>query len=298
MNKLIKKSTKSIIIIFFSLIILNLCGCSNPLSKNYHKTKKTTYRYAKKHDGHPHPSHIPNLAKISEPKPKYEPKSRCGNPTNYKVFNKTYRVLKSSDGYKERGYASWYGTKFHGYRTSNGDVYDMYSMTAAHKTLPLPTYAKITNLYNKKSIIVKINDRGPFHGDRIIDLSYVAASKLGIIGNGVGMVEIAAINPKSNYKFKDQNHPVSSKSSSKLHLRTFTQKSNAKRLADKLEDALRKYKQNYKINIFSQRNNLKKTTKENTLYSVVVSSVNGELNVKKLKKLLSSIPNQEISTIN
>ena len=87
-------------------------------------------------------------------------------------------------------------------------------------------------------------------------------------------------------------------SSSKLHLRTFTQKSNAKRLADKLEDALRKYKQNYKINIISQRNNLKKTTKENTLYSVVVSSVNGELNVKKLKKLLSSIPNQEISTIN
>ena len=302
MNKLIKKSPKSIIIIFFSLIILNLCGCSNPLSKNYHKTKKTTYRYAKKHDGHPHPSHIPNLAKISEPKPKYEPKSRCGNPANYKVFNKTYRVLKSSDGYKERGYASWYGTKFHGYRTSNGDVYDMYSMTAAHKTLPLPTYAKITNLYNKKSIIVKINDRGPFHGDRIIDLSYVAASKLGIIGNGVGMVEIAAINPKSksnsNYKFKDQNYPVSSKSSSKLQFGTFTQKSNAKRLADKLEDALKKYKQNYKINIISQRNNLKKTTKENTLYNVVVSSVNGELNVKKLKKLLSSIPNQEISTIN
>jgi|GEM_PF-425441 rare lipoprotein A len=290
-------TAKSAIRVFLVLVILNFLGCSSGLSSNYQKnrSRKTigaVNRYTKKQDGHPHPSHIPDLANISEPKPKYEPKSRYGNSPNYTVFNKTYSVLKSSDGYKERGYASWYGTKFHGFRTSSGEVYDMYSMTAAHKTLPLPTYAKITNLHNKHSVIVKINDRGPFHGDRIIDLSYAAASKLGIIANGVGVVEVTAINPR------DKNYTISPGSSSTLQLGAFIQESNAKNLVNKLEEVLKQHKQNYKINIVLQKNDLKKTIKENILYKVVISSVNGELNVKQLKKLLSSMPVQDAIMIN
>ena len=101
-----------------------------------------------------------------------EPKSRYGNPESYVVFGKRYYVKDSSKGYVETGIASWYGTKFHGRRTSSGETYDMYAMTAAHKTLPLPTYVEVTNLNNGRSIIVKVNDRGRFHEIRIIDLSY------------------------------------------------------------------------------------------------------------------------------
>ena len=301
-----------------SLIVFVVSGCSSYLSNNNEKAKKTkmvarrTNNYTKKQDGHPDPSNIPNLASIREPQPKYEPKSRYGNLPSYTVFNKTYSVLNSSDGYKERGHASWYGTKFHGFKTSNGEIYDMYSMTAAHKTLPLPTYAKVTNLHNKRSVIVRINDRGPFHGNRIIDLSYAAASRLGIIGNGVGMVEITAINPgvnaqpSLNYdpvnKEKVHNFGVTSKSIPKpnasLQLGAFVQKSNAQKLVDQLEALLKNYQQNCKVNIVLQKNNLKKTDKENTLYKVVVSSVHGELNIQNLKNFLSSIPNQDAFTIN
>lgn len=138
-----------------------------------------------------------NISNISEPIPKWEPFSKYGNPETYEVFGKTYRVKKSARNYKTKGIASWYGTKFHGRRTSSGEPYDMYKFTAAHKTLPLPTYARVTNLDNNRSIIVKINDRGPFHDQRIIDLSYVAAIKLGIDKKGTGRVEVATI-PTSN----------------------------------------------------------------------------------------------------
>lgn len=136
-----------------------------------------------------------NLSKIKSPEPKKEPKSKYGNPKEYVVFDKKYNVLDTAYGYTEIGLASWYGTKFHGKRTSSGEPYDMYSMVAAHKHLPLPTYAKVTNLENGKEIIVKIIDRGPFKDDRVIDLSYVAAAKLGIIDNGTAIVKIEAINP-------------------------------------------------------------------------------------------------------
>ncbi|HAJ91681.1 MAG TPA: septal ring lytic transglycosylase RlpA family lipoprotein [Gammaproteobacteria bacterium] len=132
-------------------------------------------------------SDIPNAV------PRYEPLSRYGNPASYVVYGKRYHTLSSSKGYKEQGMASWYGTKFHGKRTSSGEPYDLYAMTAAHKTLPLPTYVEVTNLGNDRSVIVKVNDRGPFHDDRLIDLSYTAAVKLGIVGNGTGHVEVAAI---------------------------------------------------------------------------------------------------------
>jgi len=138
-----------------------------------------------------------DVSSIPDAIPKAEPLSRYGNPESYMVYGKRYYTLHSSKGYSERGMASWYGTKFHGKRTSSGEPYDLYGMTAAHKTLPLPTYVEVTNLQNGRSVIVKVNDRGPFHDDRIIDLSYTAAAKLGILGHGTGKVEVKAIDTET-----------------------------------------------------------------------------------------------------
>ena len=137
-----------------------------------------------------------NLASIPDAVPRVEPKSRYGNRSGYEVFGRRYHVLDSAKGFRERGVASWYGSKFHGRRTSSGETYDMYQMTAAHKHLPLPTYVEVTNLENGRRVVVKVNDRGPFHQNRVIDLSYVAAAKLGIVGRGTGLVEIRAIDPR------------------------------------------------------------------------------------------------------
>ncbi len=126
--------------------------------------------------------------------PANEPLSRYGNMPNYTVRGKTYQVLKNSTGFTQQGIASWYGTKFHGRKTSSGEPYNMYAMTAAHKTLPLPTYVEVTHTGNGRKIILKVNDRGPFHDGRIIDLSYAAARKLGISATGTGPVSIRAIN--------------------------------------------------------------------------------------------------------
>jgi rare lipoprotein A len=134
-----------------------------------------------------------DISGIEDAVARAEPLSRYGNPSSYVVNGKRYYTMPSSRGHKERGIASWYGTKFHGRRTSSGEIYDIYKMTAAHKSLPLPTYVRVTNLRNQRSIIVKVNDRGPFHNNRIIDLSYVAAAKLGILEYGTGLVEIEAI---------------------------------------------------------------------------------------------------------
>ncbi|MGB5325609.1 MAG: septal ring lytic transglycosylase RlpA family protein, partial [Pseudomonadales bacterium] len=122
-----------------------------------------------------------------------ESRSRGGNRSVYTVFGKSYRVLDDARGYRERGPASWYGKKFHGRSTANGERYDMYQMTAAHKHLPLPSYVRVRNLENGREIIVRVNDRGPFHGNRIIDLSYAAATKLGMLRNGTAEVEIEVI---------------------------------------------------------------------------------------------------------
>ena len=127
--------------------------------------------------------------------PRKEPRSKYGNGPVYEVLGKRYTVMGSSSGYKERGVASWYGKKFHGNLTSNREVYDMYKMTAAHKTLPLPTYVRVRNLRNNKEIVVRVNDRGPFVHNRIIDLSYAAALKLDMVRDGTSMVEVTAIDP-------------------------------------------------------------------------------------------------------
>ncbi len=135
-----------------------------------------------------------NLESIPDAVPKVEPLHRYANRP-YIALGKTYRPMTVVGNYKERGIASWYGKKFNGERTSSGEIYDMYAMTAAHPTLPLPSYARVTNLANHKSVIVRVNDRGPFMNDRIIDLSYTAAYKLGIIGDGSAEVEVESLDP-------------------------------------------------------------------------------------------------------
>lgn len=138
-----------------------------------------------------------NLEAIPDAVPRIEPRSTRGNPVSYEVFGKRYFLLATAEGYKERGVASWYGPDFHSRPTSSGEPYDMYAMTAAHKTLPIPAYARVTNLSNGQSVVVRINDRGPFVDNRIIDLSYTAAHKLGMTRAGTAFVEVEVITPGS-----------------------------------------------------------------------------------------------------
>ena len=135
----------------------------------------------------------PPPAQPAQALPRSEPRSRSGNPPFYDVMGKRYYVLSSNVGYVERGVASWYGPGFHKVRTSTGEIYDMYGMSAAHKTLPLPAYVRVTNLQNGRSIVVRVNDRGPFVGNRIIDLSYTAAAKQDMLRNGTAMVEVRSL---------------------------------------------------------------------------------------------------------
>ncbi|MDP2852379.1 MAG: septal ring lytic transglycosylase RlpA family protein [Gallionella sp.] len=138
-----------------------------------------------------------NLDEISDAVPKSEPLHRYANRP-YAALGKTYTPLTAAGNYKERGIASWYGKKFHGQRTSSGEVYDMYGMTAAHPTLPIPSYARVTNTASKKSVVVRVNDRGPFLHERVMDLSYTAAHKLGILGNGSAEVEVESLAPDAS----------------------------------------------------------------------------------------------------
>ena len=141
------------------------------------------------------PAYVPNVACIPEPVVTHEARSPVGNRSPYTVLGKQYHVMDRTRGYVEKGTASYYGAKFHGRRTSNQEVYDMYAFTAAHKTLPLPSFARVTNLDNGQSVVVRVNDRGPFHEGRVIDLSYAAAVKLGIVARGTGRVEVRALQP-------------------------------------------------------------------------------------------------------
>jgi rare lipoprotein A len=136
-----------------------------------------------------------DVSKVPDATPQAEPLARFGNKTPYKVLGETYHVLNDSAGFTQTGTASWYGRKFHGLKTSSGERYDMYKMSAAHRELPLPTYARVTNVKNNKTVIVKINDRGPFHSERVMDLSYAAAARLDIIKSGTAEIKIEAIDP-------------------------------------------------------------------------------------------------------
>lgn len=143
-------------------------------------------------DDGPETSPPADIANIPDAVPKIEPRSASGNKP-YAVYGVTYTPLSETSGYRERGIASWYGKKFHGRRTSSGEPYDMYTMTAAHKTLPLPSYVRVRNMQNNRTVVVRVNDRGPFLHNRLIDLSYAAAAKLGILGTGTGVVEVEAV---------------------------------------------------------------------------------------------------------
>lgn len=141
------------------------------------------------------PERVPDLSSISDAVPRLEPPCRYGNPDDYEVDGQRYVVMRSARGYAQRGIASWYGREFHHRLTSCREPYDMYAMTAAHSTLPLPTYVEVTNLLNGRRAIVRVNDRGPFKDHRLIDLSFAAAYKLGIVGRGTAPVEVRAVDP-------------------------------------------------------------------------------------------------------
>jgi rare lipoprotein A len=179
-----------------------------------------------------------------DPVPRQEPKSRYGNGPYYEVLGQRYEVMKTGTGYRERGVASWYGKKFHGKPTSSRETYDMYAMTAAHKTLPLPSYVRVTNLRNNKSVIVRVNDRGPFVSNRIIDLSYAAAERLDMIRDGTSLVDVTAIGydelssdePARQVRLQSPAETLSPDASIYVQVGAFGDAENAKRRFSMLRD--------------------------------------------------------------
>ena len=212
------------------------------------------------------PREVPaDLANLPDPVPRHEPPSRYGNPANYTVAGRTYFVMKTAAGYAETGLASWYGTKFHGQRTSSGEPYDMLALTAAHKTLPIPTYAQVVNLDNGRKTIVRINDRGPFHDDRIIDLSYAAAVKLGYHGAGTARVRVEAINFE----------PVDTSRSYTLQAGAFAELASADALQARLKAMI-----DHPVLVVQ--------TPSDHLYRVRIGPVKGESAVEDLKTLMQA----------
>jgi len=177
---------KSALWIVLAGALTMLVGCASAPPEKDH-SGRYTIRQDRAPDGNF------DASRLKDAQPRYEEPRRAGNKSSYTVWGKQYSVMDDNDGYVAEGMASWYGEKFHGHKTSNGEVFDMYQMTAAHKSLRIPSYARVTNLANGRSVIVRVNDRGPFHGDRMIDLSYAAAKRLGYQGQGVAKVEVAAI---------------------------------------------------------------------------------------------------------
>jgi rare lipoprotein A len=190
-------------LVLAALIALQLGGCGSAPQRQEapNRAEKPVTGSAAKPGGYyqddgPGASPPPNLEAVPDAEPKIEPLHKYAN-NPYTVLGQQYVPENAYTGYKTRGIASWYGRKFHGQKTSSGEPYDMYGMSAAHPTLPIPSYARVTNARNGKSVIVRINDRGPFHSERVIDLSYTAAFKLGIVQNGSGQVLVEAIDPSN-----------------------------------------------------------------------------------------------------
>jgi len=167
---------------YYLILLTGLTGCANqgPNAGRYHLKKDRL------------PAQLKDVSRVSDATPRYEPYSAGGN-SNYQIRGKAYHIIEDARDFTQTGLASWYGEKFHGHATANGEIYDMYAMTAAHKRLPLPSYLKVSNLDNGRQVIVRVNDRGPFHQGRIIDLSYAAAKKLDIVAKGTGRVSIEVI---------------------------------------------------------------------------------------------------------
>lgn len=193
------RSTVRYLLLLIASLLFLLSGCSTVS----HKDGPPNFRV--------------DASKIPDAVPKDEPLSKYGNYHRYVVWGKVYHTLPTSHGYEEQGIASWYGTKFYKHHTSNGERYDYLAMTAAHKTLPLPTYVQVTNLKNGRQVIVKVNDRGPFSGDRLIDLSYAAALKLGMVGHGTAYVDVKAIDPEEYAARGQKYEPIRIASNQPTH---------------------------------------------------------------------------------
>ena len=192
-------------------------------------------------DDGPH-SRPQDVSQVKEPIPRSESLSKHGNKP-YIVFGKSYHPLKDATGYSRKGIASWYGKKFHGRRTSNGEKYDMYAMSAAHKTLPLPSYVRVRNLDNNRSVIVRVNDRGPFLHNRLIDLSYAAAHRLDIIRTGTGRVEVTAITSGQRYSDRARTETIGNTAGNTgdriyLQVGAFSSQENASNLSSSLQTKL------------------------------------------------------------
>jgi rare lipoprotein A len=207
------------------VVLMALVGCSTPPSQPHTPTTSTP---------------PPDVLTIPDPVPHPVTRSALGNPAFYDVFGKRYFVRSTAEGFSERGVASWYGPGFHKERTATGDPYDMYAMTAAHKTLPLPCYARVTNLKNGRSVVVYINDRGPFKEGRIVDLSYTAAAKLDMLRDGTALVELKVVDADGNETQALQPTPgqiIHESPPLYIQVGAFKDEANALRLMERLHDA-------------------------------------------------------------
>ena len=274
---------KKSVITFIITFLLFGCKSIEPIYQeelkkdnvNNAEVKKTGAYYLDDGPGENPPK---DLDKIPNAQPRYEALSkRASRP--YVAFNKKYTPMKKIIPFKEEGYASWYGKRYHGKKTSIGEVYDMYQMTGAHKTLPLPSYIRVTNLINERTVIIRLNDRGPFIDDRIVDLSYAAAHQLRIIEKGSELVKIEMVNPSLAKKNLKENHKVSSNptpnESFYIQAGAFSNEDNAFYLIDRISKI--KFK-----NIL----NIKKLNK-NSLHLVTIGPYSSEKIAKEALKNIS-----------
>ncbi len=205
-----------------ALLIL-VAACSSPGGGS---------RYGDAGDGAP--THTLRAEDVADAVPRPDPILAAGNASPYSVNGKSYHILSDYRHYRERGTASWYGTRFHGHKTANGEIFDLYAASAAHKTLPIPCYARVTNLANGRSIVVRVNDRGPFHGDRLIDLSYGAALKLGFAQHGTAPVEVEVVDVAGI----DDRRQAANGNYRYLQLGAFSSRDSARRLRARSQDVL------------------------------------------------------------
>jgi rare lipoprotein A len=221
---------KTILTLGIGAIALALAGCgSAPPTPAKKSTPTTTAKSGGYYlDDGPEANPPPNLDAVPDAVPRHEPLHRFANRT-YAALGNTYTPLTERRAHREEGWASWYGRRFHGKKTASGEVYDMYAMTAAHPTLPIPSYARVTALDNGKSVVVRINDRGPFHSKRVIDLSYTAAYKLGYVSRGSTRVRVESIDPAA---YDTQGDAI--RQGIYLQVGAFSSADNARQLLDRL----------------------------------------------------------------
>ena len=270
---------KHIFIIIISWLLIGCQSIDPPFKKESKKNQSDVKNSGAYYlDDGPDENPPDNLDKIPDAQPKYEPLSKWASRP-YVAFDKKYTPMTKIIPFEEEGYASWYGKRYHGKKTSIGETYDMYQMTGAHKTLPLPCYIKVTNLKNKRSVIIRVNDRGPFIDERIIDLSYAAAHRLRIIETGSELVRIEMVNPSLTSKnIKGADNVTSANSSIKyfyIQAGAFSNEDNASYLINRLS----------KIQ-FRNSLNIKKLSK-NSLHLVTIGPYDSKIKAEQALKDIS-----------